>query len=253
MAFSPECSSGDALLRLPSGHGRVFLRDSPFRLPFGRMIAAATPPEDQTHVFRPAKLRRTQSWTLRGDRLTGPGGSVALRSVQHLTLVQMRSGGMRMMRFDLETGSQIARLQITTSARRRHEDPDHAAFLALLSEISERLAEVRPGLTYRMEETGRARLAFFLIGAAALLVGVALTLLLGVAFQHQPRFFLMALPGLLAIKVAGAVAAWRFWPFRQPEEYPIATLPFILWTLGGPRPARLPEGHDLPEAFGKPG
>ncbi|MBY5971916.1 hypothetical protein KUV28_06145 [Ferrimonas balearica] len=204
-------------------------------------------------MFRPAKLRRRQRWSLRGDRLTGPGGSVALRSVQHLTLVQMRSGGMRMMRVDLETGSQIARLQITTSARRRREDPDHAAFLALLSEVSERLAEVRPGLTYRMEETGRARLAFFLIGAAALLVGMALTLLLGVAFQHQPRFFLMALPGLLAIKVTGAVAAWRFWPFRHPEEYPIATLPFILWTLGGPRPARLPEGQDLPEALGKLG
>ncbi|MGI3167466.1 hypothetical protein ACRARE_22410 [Pseudooceanicola sp. 200-1SW] len=206
-------------------------------------------PQEQTYEFRPALLRRPQSWTLRGDRLTGPGGSVALRSVQHVALVQMRSGGTRVMRFDLETGNQVARLQITTSARRRRDDPEQAAFLALLSELSARLGALHPRLTYRMEDSGRARLAFFLIGAAALMVGIALTLLLGVAFLHQPRIFLMALPALLILKIAGAVTACRFWPFRTPEEFPIATLPFILWTLGGPRPETLPEGEEMQSAL----
>lgn len=205
------------------------------------MIAQAAPREDQSFTFRPAKLRRPQTWSFKADRLTGPGGTVALRSVQRASLTQMRSGATRTMRFDLETANQVARIHISTTARRRDADTDLSEYLALISLVSTRLGQVRPGMTYQMEDTGRARLAIFMIGAALLLVGLLLCLLAGIAFQDQARRFLTLLPALVLMMLTGGLVACRFWPFRRPEEYPLATLPFVLWTMGGPRPEGLPE------------
>lgn len=207
------------------------------------MNSHAAPRQDQSFTFRPAKLRRPQTWTFKADRLTGPGGTVALPSVQRATLMQMRSGSTRMMRFDLETANQIARIQISSTARRLDTDPDLAEYLRLLSMVSNRLGHVRPGMTYHMEDTRRARLALFLIGAALVLVGVLLLPLVAYASIDEQVSHYAMLPALIVMIVAGALVSCRFWPFRKPEEFPIATLPFVLWTMGGPRPEGLPDGQ----------
>ncbi|WP_010141763.1 hypothetical protein [Oceanicola sp. S124] len=203
------------------------------------MNAQAAPRTDHSFTFRPAKLRRPQTWSFKGDRLTGPGGTVALRSVQRASLLQMRSGATRTMRFDLETAGQVARIQIATSARRNEEDPDLAEYLGLLSQVATRLGQVRPGMTYQMEDTGRARLAVFLIGAALLLVGLVLCALAALAFHGQPRNFFTLLPVLLLMMVAGALISCRFWPFRRAEE--LSPRHPALHPLDHGRPA--PRGH----------
>lgn len=214
------------------------------------MNTHAAPRKDQSFTFRPAKLRRPQTWTFKADRLTGPGGTVALPSVQRAALMQMRSGGTRLMRFDLETANQIARIQISTTSRRLDADPDLAEFLALLSAVAHRLGHVRPGMSYQMEDTGRAPLALFMIGAAMALVGLLLTALAGFAFLDALTRFYTILPALLLMILAGVVIACRFWPFSRPDEYPIASLPFVLWTMGGPRPEGVPEGQIATDPLG---
>lgn len=218
------------------------MHDSGNAVPSQAMNATAAPLKDRTFTFRPAARRRPQRWSLQGDRLTGPGGSIILHSIRRTRLVQLRSGSTRLMRFDMETGAQVARVEISTTARTRSGDADQQAYLDLLSTIAQRLAELKPGLTYRMEETGRARIAVFMLGAAALVTGIALMLVLSLGLHSFRNEVLMAMPVLLGMVVAGAVVSCRFWPFRRPDEFPIATLPFILWTMGGPRPATLPEG-----------
>jgi hypothetical protein len=215
------------------------LHENDFRVTFGGMTCAA-PPEELTYTVRPALLRRGQEWRLRANQLSGPQGSLDLATVREAALIQMRIAGVRIIRLDLVGPQTSARIQLTTSVAPRPVDAAQQSYLTLISEIGTRLSVAVPELTYRMEASRRVRLMTFVLGALVVLGGIGLT---GLAFltyvDHWPSL-LASLPLLVVMKLFGAVLMYRSWPLRRSETFAIATLPFILWTMGGPRPEIIP-------------
>ncbi|NIZ10983.1 hypothetical protein [Pseudooceanicola sp. HF7] len=180
------------------------------------------------------------------DHLSGPGTEIDLTRIDGAELVQMRRGRRRLLRFTLHTPTRQIRQTVVLSPRAGGPEEDQQQFLAMLSALAVRLSELRPTLTYQMEETGRRRLVLFLIGLGVLTIGLALTGAAFLSLLDRIVLLLAALPFLAATKVCGAVLIWKFWPFRQPDALPIASLPYILWTMGGPRPLGLPADQTRP-------
>ncbi|MBT9385598.1 hypothetical protein KM176_17130 [Pseudooceanicola sp. CBS1P-1] len=162
-----------------------------------------------------------------------------MSDVTRVQLIQMRGARMRMLRFGLQSGAERRNVQILCPSRRGVPDTNLQIFLSLVSESAARLAELSPELTYRMEESGPKRSALFALGLVGLTVGLILTGLAFLTLYDDLWRLLLSLPGLAALKFGSALLIHRFWPFRQPEAFPIGTLPFILWTMGGPKPRGL--------------
>ncbi|KAA2313081.1 hypothetical protein DL237_15095 [Pseudooceanicola sediminis] len=210
----------------------------------------ALPPEEMTYSVRPALWRRGQHWCLRGSRLTGDQVVFDLASVCDVALIQMHFGGIRSICLMLSDGQATAHIRFTTSrapsVAGSTGDSEQQAYLALISEIGTRLSIAQPDLTYRMDIGRRARWLRFLLGLVVLLVGICLTGVAFLAYVDHWGSLLASLPFLVGVKLLGGVLMYRYWPTRRVEAFAIATLPYILWTMGGPRPDGIPHAPSTP-------
>ncbi|QPM89031.1 hypothetical protein [Pseudooceanicola algae] len=204
------------------------------------------PAPELTYSFRPALTRKTQKWVLSKNALTGPGVSLDLSRVREAALIQIHTGDHRLIRFILASGRERVKLQIALNASNATPDADQRQFLSLVSETATHLSHRLPDLTYRMEEMGRTRMILFMIGLCILCLGLGLTGAAVLNLHDHILRLVLTLPFLAMTKILGAVVIWRNWPLRQPDEFPIATLPFLLWTMGGPRPEGISPDQTTP-------
>ncbi|MCB1366412.1 MAG: hypothetical protein KDK00_01485 [Rhodobacteraceae bacterium] len=182
--------------------------------------------------FKPAALRRARNWRLEDGvlSLSSDGGedwSLPLDHVTGLALIDTTIRRTRMRRLDLKVGSVTRRIGINIDMDAPPDDPDLGAHLALMQAIAAHLAAGRPALPVTLGETGRTRLALFVIGVLSVLFAIGITAASMITGLSGDRLAGASVPVILLF-VFGIAIGGNNLPWKGEPALPVSLLPAIL-------------------------
>lgn len=181
---------------------------------------APTPPADIQNTefrYKVAPLRFAQTWTLDGDRLTTPSGTLDLRQVTRCQLAEMgvRRGGI-IRRLDLfHPGGKLS-VPVTGTGG----DAQVQTHAALMEAIFDRLAARDATLPLLMGEAGAVRWSMFLAGLFALVGGVGLGL---AVLAGSARGGTEVLTPLVVLIAFGLILSVRYRPWRALPQLDVSS------------------------------
>lgn len=122
------------------------------------------------YSFKPAPVRKTQTWAIKDDHLMRRGASSALRlaDVRAASWNTVAYRGTRSAWLHLTADDSVIKIEYTDSGGARDE------FFALIVEVAQTLKRVNPGLAIRHGYSAPWRTALLILGIAGSLLGAFL-------------------------------------------------------------------------------
>lgn len=161
----------------------------------------------------------------------GEDWSLPLDQVTGLSLIDSTYRRTRMRRLDLRTAANQHRIGITINMSATPDDPDLGRHLALMRAIAANLAETRPTLPVTLGETGRTKVALFVIGVLSVLFAIGMALASIITGLSGDRLAGASVPVILLF-VFGIAIAGNNLPWTGEPALPVSLLPAILDHLG---------------------
>lgn len=122
------------------------------------------------YTFKPAPVRKTQTWAIKDDHLMRRGAAQALK-LADVTSARWNSvtyRGTRSAWLHLQSGKDTLKIEHTDGGGARAE------FLALIHAVAASLARVNPSLAIKYDYSAPWRIALFVLGLAGTLFGLFL-------------------------------------------------------------------------------
>ncbi|MEM7329790.1 MAG: hypothetical protein AAF437_13690 [Pseudomonadota bacterium] len=122
------------------------------------------------YSFKPAPVRKTQTWTIKDGHLMRRGATAALKlaDVTEASWNTVTYRGTRSAWLHLTSAAGVTKIEYTDTGGARDE------FFALIIAISQCLGQVNPGLEIKHGYSAPWRMALFILGIAGSLLGVFL-------------------------------------------------------------------------------
>jgi len=124
----------------------------------------------QEYSFKPAPVRKSQTWAIKDDHLIRRGGANAL-SLAEITSASWNTvayRGTRSAWLHLTSGTETTKIEFTDSGGARDE------FFGLIVAVAQGLARVNPQLEIRHGYSAPWRTALFVLGTVGTLLGLGL-------------------------------------------------------------------------------
>lgn len=122
------------------------------------------------YTFKPAPVRKAQTWAIKDDHLMRRGGSQALNlaDVTSASWNSVTYRGTRSAWLHLYSESGTTKIEHTDGGGARGE------FLALIHDIAETMARVNPAVPIKYDYSAPWKIALFVLGIAGTLLGLFL-------------------------------------------------------------------------------
>ncbi|MEO1552639.1 MAG: hypothetical protein AAFR82_01800 [Pseudomonadota bacterium] len=179
------------------------------------------------YSFKPAPVRKTQTWAIKDDHLMRRGGASALNlaDVTKASWNTVSYRGTRSAWLHLTTDSGVTKIEYTDSGGARDE------FFALIIAVANALAQTNPDLQIKHGFSAPWRMALFILGVAGSLLGI---------FLVYVGLTNMSGKGGVEATIAGAVmvlllvpVAWSCRPNLKAQTYGADGLVREIVALGG--------------------
>jgi len=180
------------------------------------------------YTFKPAPVRKAQTWAIKDDHLMRRGGEqrlplAAITSASWNT-VTYRSTRSAWLHLKSEQG--VTKIECTDHGEGNTE------FLALVSAVSLQLARLQPDLEIEHGYSAPWRIALFLLGIAGTLIGIFLVYA-GLTNMTGKGSIQATIAGL-ALVVLMFPVAWTCRPNFKARTYPPRELALEIALFGGP-------------------
>lgn len=170
--------------------------------------------------------------TLDGSLLSGPRESLDLTQVTGARLVDNRIRRSLMRRLELTHPKGTFTIAINIARNTPADDPDLASHRALIRAVATQLAAQDPHMPVAIGEGPRARLAMFIVGVLALLIGLGIGIAASITGISGDRMAAAAAP-MLALIALGVITVQSNRPWGDDPQIPAATLPLMIDALDG--------------------
>ena len=180
------------------------------------------------YTFKPAAVRKAQTWAIKDDHLMRRGGATALdlAAVTSASWQTVTYRGTRSAWLHLTSPDGVTKLECTDHGGGRDE------FLNLISAVALTLARVRPDLEIAHGYSAPWRIALFVLGIAGTLLGLFFVYA-GLTNMTGKGSVQATIAGL-ALLVLMFPVAWTCRPNFKAKTYPPHYLAVEVSLLGGP-------------------
>ena len=122
------------------------------------------------YTFKPAPVRKAQTWAIKDDHLMRRGAAQAIKlaDVKSASWNSVTYRGTRSAWLHLQSESGTTKIEHTDGGGSREE------FLALIHAVAEALGRVNPGVPIKYDYSAPWRIALFVLGVAGTLFGLFL-------------------------------------------------------------------------------
>lgn len=180
------------------------------------------------YTFKPAPVRKAQTWAIKDHHVMRRGGAAALdlASVTSVSWNTVTYRGTRSAWLHLKSDAGVTKIECTDQGGGRD------AFLALVSATALELARVQPDLEIQHGYSAPWRIALFVLGIAGTLIGFFLVFA-GLTNMTGKGSVQATIAGL-ALVILMFPVAWTCRPNFKARTFPSEELAREVASLGGP-------------------
>lgn len=188
------------------------------------------------YTFKPAPVRKAQTWAIKDGHLMRRGGATALSlaAVTSASWNTVSYRGTRSAWLHLKSDTGVTKLECNDQGGGRE------AFFALISDVAQEVSRLNPDLEIEHGYSAPWRIALFVLGIAGTLMGLFLVFA-GLTNMTGKGSVEASIAGL-ALVILMFPVAWTCRPNLKARSYPAIELAREVASLGGP-PVPGPEGN----------